>query len=1203
MAKQNPSGPQQQQKQDKKPQRPKPVQLQQEEQIAEQIQKSDRALLRQAMANPGEASPEAMQAVQRAYGNQFAQRMQRPAAPDGGMGRPGPRPVGNNKPPIQPKLSVNEPGDQYEQEAEAVAETVSRAPEHTPPVGSDGGEGGSGSGGAGGAGDSGSVSGEKGTMAARKNGQKGEGGGLAREARDNGRTAHRAVPTHLRGKAFNIQRTSLPDTQLPAVEEGTAADFLSRAEKEHAPPIGIDGGQPLQRDSLGYDPDGTVDGGIEEQISRKQGEGQPLPDPVRNKMEGHMGSDFSNVRVHNDGESDNLNRSLSARAFTTGNNIFFSRGEYEPGSQSGQKLLAHELTHVVQQGAATPKAQRADTVEEDESVQRAEPEEEIQLSSTEPLLTPPQQIQRETDTAVNTQLAQTDPQMRRPVLRAITPFVARAATTGAPDTVIQREEDEEKKAKEKGKEKVAEGQQKANEGKAEKESDKNKAEQASKEEKETKVGGPKQKPQGDPQPKLNPPKAVESKGKVNTEEMEPPEPAAADTGSLGWPPTKAQSVPDWNDEVAKFDAFKAGDFESLGVDLSGLEGDTTGLDEGITVDDPEIRRQMVADALANGMGGDGNEVGPMQYAGSMILDTIPFAGPIMGVAQFATEGPGAWWETTKSGFTDAAANIKSAWQGMGEGSGWNRAASFIELVIGLLEMINNIAQFLVITLSVVLVVVAIIFAVGTVLAAIPFTSAVGVPMVSFSTPFLKILPMIILALAKYMVIINLIVRVLREIAIAFRIIDMLYFESDPDKLMARQAKLAEHVTGLNSTAKNRITPGIGGKGDGEEKDPNEQIAGAEELEEPLVSDFTIERVNTKSDEDKQDYKTAWMKKYGIRSTADDVRDELMASEIESPPMLEYGKEPEEDVVGRIDRNAIAIIELKRQRLGLAAQSQEAGQSIEVAQNQKEIIGGARQTVADNKDVVGQHQDDIENKLEKQDDLKAETTETEKKGQEGKKQGMQGGLLSTIILKLLTPLMPAVSKAGEKVDKEQEGGVKDGPEKTVDSSDSTIESAKEGSREADERKANTKKTQGEAKESDAKLDDTDQVLEQREEEVDAGVDALVDHQQTLAARQEEIIAEEERLIEERTEALNDAVMWMVEWREKRLELFTEMEERLEERLPKEEKDDDELGGEEKKAAWDIYDEKEDQGKLKGQYMTDRMKGDIYSEESEMAFDVE
>ena len=71
-----------------------------------------------------------------------------------------------------------------------------------------------------------------------------------------------------------------------------------------------------------------------------------------------MGSDFSSVRIHTGQESDSLNRSLSARAFTTGSDIFFRSGEYNPGSTQGQQLLAHELTHVVQQGAATVRTKR-----------------------------------------------------------------------------------------------------------------------------------------------------------------------------------------------------------------------------------------------------------------------------------------------------------------------------------------------------------------------------------------------------------------------------------------------------------------------------------------------------------------------------------------------------------------------------------------------------------------------------------------------------------------------------------------------------------------------------------------------------------------------------------------------------------------------------------------------------------------------------
>src|SRR5215469_6750101 len=68
-------------------------------------------------------------------------------------------------------------------------------------------------------------------------------------------------------------------------------------------------------------------------------------------MELSLGADFSEVRVHSDALADRLSSSLSARAFTTGRDIFFRRGEYSPGLAGGQRLLAHELVHVVQQGA------------------------------------------------------------------------------------------------------------------------------------------------------------------------------------------------------------------------------------------------------------------------------------------------------------------------------------------------------------------------------------------------------------------------------------------------------------------------------------------------------------------------------------------------------------------------------------------------------------------------------------------------------------------------------------------------------------------------------------------------------------------------------------------------------------------------------------------------------------------------------------
>ena len=62
-----------------------------------------------------------------------------------------------------------------------------------------------------------------------------------------------------------------------------------------------------------------------------------------------MGADFSGVRVHTDGRADELNSKLQAKAFTKGKDLFFKKGEYQPGKRDGQELIAHELTHVIQQ--------------------------------------------------------------------------------------------------------------------------------------------------------------------------------------------------------------------------------------------------------------------------------------------------------------------------------------------------------------------------------------------------------------------------------------------------------------------------------------------------------------------------------------------------------------------------------------------------------------------------------------------------------------------------------------------------------------------------------------------------------------------------------------------------------------------------------------------------------------------------------------
>lgn len=136
-------------------------------------------------------------------------------------------------------------------------------------------------------------------------------------------------------------------------------------------------------------------------VNQERGGGQPLMGGVQEQMGTALGYDLSSVHVHTSPEADSLNRELGAKAFTTGQDIFFREGAYEPHSSGGQELIAHELTHVVQQETGAVRSsgsrmmvnapgdafeQEADAVSQTVNrpqiaadVQRQEEEEEIQL--------------------------------------------------------------------------------------------------------------------------------------------------------------------------------------------------------------------------------------------------------------------------------------------------------------------------------------------------------------------------------------------------------------------------------------------------------------------------------------------------------------------------------------------------------------------------------------------------------------------------------------------------------------------------------------------------------------------------------------------------------------------------------------------------------------------------------------------------------
>jgi len=107
-------------------------------------------------------------------------------------------------------------------------------------------------------------------------------------------------------------------------------------------------GRVLSRTSSGGEPSHEM-ADIERSIDTARGGGHGMDHRTRTQMENAFGANFSGVRIHTDSRADGLSKSLSARAFTTGQDVFFRQGEYHPGSSSGRELLAHELTHVVQQ--------------------------------------------------------------------------------------------------------------------------------------------------------------------------------------------------------------------------------------------------------------------------------------------------------------------------------------------------------------------------------------------------------------------------------------------------------------------------------------------------------------------------------------------------------------------------------------------------------------------------------------------------------------------------------------------------------------------------------------------------------------------------------------------------------------------------------------------------------------------------------------
>jgi outer membrane biosynthesis protein TonB len=264
-------------------------------------------------------SPESVQAMQHLHGNRMTASFM--TGTTGALSQP-----------VQAKLTVTEAGDQFEQEADSVAkdvvsrmhdnsvqreadeeelqmkrDTVQREPEEEEPI-------------------------QMKRDTVQREPQEEEELQMKRD------TVQREPQEEeeLQMKRDTVQRE--PEEEEPIQMK---RDTVQR-EPEEEEPIQMKG----EKDAVGGT---TLAPDVEQSISQARSGGAPLDAGVREKMETHMGADFSGVRVHTGGETDQLTNTLQAKAFTTGQDVFFRSDQYRPGDRNGQELIAHELTHVIQQ--------------------------------------------------------------------------------------------------------------------------------------------------------------------------------------------------------------------------------------------------------------------------------------------------------------------------------------------------------------------------------------------------------------------------------------------------------------------------------------------------------------------------------------------------------------------------------------------------------------------------------------------------------------------------------------------------------------------------------------------------------------------------------------------------------------------------------------------------------------------------------------
>ncbi|MEO1125070.1 MAG: DUF4157 domain-containing protein [Cyanobacteria bacterium J06639_16] len=167
------------------------------------------------------------------------------------------------------------------------------------------------------------------------------------------RQASETVKERWEGGAVSLKAENPLASQVSSFSGEKWENGMVTLKAESSPPEKTAEGSPDAPEAViqAKDGDGSFSAGsnIEKRLQNSKGGGQPLGEGTRDFMESRFSNDFGNVRVHTNTEAVQMSKDLKAQAFTHGNDVYFNSGKYKPESSSGKRLLAHELTHTIQQ--------------------------------------------------------------------------------------------------------------------------------------------------------------------------------------------------------------------------------------------------------------------------------------------------------------------------------------------------------------------------------------------------------------------------------------------------------------------------------------------------------------------------------------------------------------------------------------------------------------------------------------------------------------------------------------------------------------------------------------------------------------------------------------------------------------------------------------------------------------------------------------